>query len=258
MMMNNAIATVRLGLAALLGITFSLGYAPPAQAGKWVLDSTRNFDFFVPDDQVGKNLNRERTSHDLVKSETIKRNEKTGEVREYGAISKSEATEEKPGPRSKQKRAQKRYLEIYDTWKTDIITVTTSTLPYSDYKVTDYELSIVKTYKNSYRVTGSITYKDPRTNRQYETPIKPYSEGPFQEPEQGPWTAKQDKEFLRKGSHVKVDRAKTGERNDEKFLSKGPLPVGAEVALARGADAGRGTVVTADGSKGSAGARNSG
>lgn len=233
-----------LGLA--LPATLAIG-AEPASAGQWKLTDTKSRKYFVPDDQLSKTTTRTKLRSDLAGSTMVERGRATRPVRERGNPKAVETGEEVAGSKGIEKKIEGRFYNTYEKWPVDTYRIITTTTPYTDYDVTEWEVARKDTYRVTYRVRDDVTWRDPQTGKRYTETVT-YDET-VNETQQGPWAAKSSRRQTGSGNEVSVDRSKVGSRIDSKRIKQvlaadgsAPTGVGSTGQVAGfAADAGKGS-----------------
>lgn len=256
MMSCTRIARYLLALSAGFLLLIGPASATPIQVPPgWAIVNDQTVRYFVFDESMGRVVRKELVESKTVGSAVERRNETTSQARENQAPRVSERFEQassliNPADR----RIVGRFMKTYQIWRKDKVKVVTTTIPYIDYLVTDYEKRTRTTLSNTYATTTLYSWTDPFTGKPMTREVRKV-EPPVTEYSYSDWGPGQDRKKIGDGASSTEARQVVESRNEERLIATNLAQAGAN-ADAAGAFQGKHIQALAtDTGKGSATAR---
>lgn len=249
-----------LGLTAAFAVCAAVPETPAEAAPikvppGWAIVNDDTVRYFVFDESLGKVVRKDLVESRTTGSATERRNETTYEARENLAARQSERFERTSilvNPTDR--RLAGRFLKTYQIWRNDKLKVVTTTIPYTDYLVTDYEKRTRTTLSNTYAVTTLYSWTDPFTGEPMSREVRKV-EPPVTEYSYSAWGPAQDRKKIGDGATSSEASQVVESKNEDRLIGTSLAPPNANVD-ATGAFQGKHVqALAADAGKGGATAR---
>lgn len=208
--------SARLGLSLVLAVSLFTSFsAAPALAAEWKLVDQQEKGYFVPLDEIQKRSNSKKTRSEPAGKSKVKRNEAARTVREYGTPRKAYSKEDVPGARSLESKVEGRFHNTYEVWPVVTYDVTTTTTPYVDYEIRDWQEATKDHFKNTYEITEELSWVEPVTG-DLKSFTRKHTEGPVEETVQGPWADQTSKTEKGRANDVQVGKKEAATRRESR------------------------------------------